>query len=100
MEDGSAVQGEEIDVSRDKPVNLRFINSWQNGGFFSLEAFSASGLIWSRNLWSEADLTANKILRVTWGRSAVPSSRSQSSCSCSSEGSKRRRGGDRVAVAF
>ncbi|KAL4955485.1 hypothetical protein BDW69DRAFT_204483 [Aspergillus filifer] len=51
VDDGSAMQGDEVDVPR---------------------AFAAAGSIWSRDFWAEAETASpnaqtNKIFRVTWG---------------------------------
>ncbi|KAL4781730.1 hypothetical protein BJX76DRAFT_313791 [Aspergillus varians] len=64
-EDGSFVQGDEVQVPRNEPVVLKY-HFLGERGFSSIEAFDASGIIWSRHFWSESSAPA-KILRVTWG---------------------------------
>lgn len=63
--DGSVIQGNEVQVPRKQPVefNYHFLGE---KGFSSIEAFDATGLIWSRNFWTKSTAPA-KILRVTWG---------------------------------
>jgi hypothetical protein len=63
--DGQFVQGDELTVPNGKTLELEY-HFLGNAGFSSLEAFDASGLIWRRDLWSEANAPP-KILRVTWG---------------------------------
>lgn len=63
--DGSVVQGNKTQVSINKPMELIY-HFLGEKGFSSIEAFDATGLIWSRHFWSESNAPA-KILRVTWG---------------------------------
>ncbi|KAL4885917.1 hypothetical protein BJY04DRAFT_230149 [Aspergillus karnatakaensis] len=63
--DGSAVQGDEVQVPKDEPLEFTY-HFLGDRGFSSIEAFDASGLIWSRHFWSESKAPAI-ILRVTWG---------------------------------
>ncbi|KAL4958887.1 uncharacterized protein BDV14DRAFT_207298 [Aspergillus stella-maris] len=71
VEGSNAVQGDEIDVPRDQDLKLNY-HFLGERGFSSIEAFDASGLIWSRNFWTEAEsanpnVQTNKLIRVTWG---------------------------------
>jgi hypothetical protein len=63
--DPSVVQGNETQVPINKSVELIY-HFLGEKGFSSIEAFDATGLIWSRHFWSESNEPA-KILRVTWG---------------------------------
>ncbi|KAJ5762716.1 hypothetical protein N7533_001397 [Penicillium manginii] len=64
--DGIALQGDEIDVSSNENLDLDY-HFLGEKGFSSIEAFDASGLIWSRRLWSEGQTSLPSILRITWG---------------------------------
>ncbi|KAL4912086.1 hypothetical protein BDW62DRAFT_216613 [Aspergillus aurantiobrunneus] len=66
---GLVVQGDEVKVPSNKPLEL-FYHFLGERGFSSIEAFDASGLIWSRHFWTETGAPA-KILRVTWGGARV-----------------------------
>ncbi|KAL4907094.1 hypothetical protein BDW74DRAFT_167098 [Aspergillus multicolor] len=67
--DGSAQQGDEITVPRTEHVQLKY-HFLGDRGFSTIEAFDASGLIWSRHFWSESQAPAT-IVRVTWGGARV-----------------------------
>lgn len=69
--DGEALQGDEIEVEKNAPLSLTY-DLLGSTGFFSVEAFDATGCIYRRNLWSEGKLeSGKKIMRVTWGGSRV-----------------------------
>ncbi|KAL4801768.1 hypothetical protein BDV18DRAFT_167157 [Aspergillus unguis] len=59
---GDGVQGDEV-LTEEVKINYHFLGE---RGFSSIEAFDASGMIWSRRFWSESNRPAT-ILRVTWG---------------------------------
>ncbi|PYI03685.1 hypothetical protein BO78DRAFT_431900 [Aspergillus sclerotiicarbonarius CBS 121057] len=63
--DGSALQGDEIQVLKQETLELDY-HFLGEKGFSSIEAFDTSGLLWRRHFWSESDAPAT-ILRVTWG---------------------------------
>ncbi|KAJ6024935.1 hypothetical protein N7540_005732 [Penicillium herquei] len=65
LADGSGVQGDEVQVQSSQTVELDY-HFLGEQGFSSIEAFDGSGLIWSRNFWSESKEPAT-ILRITWG---------------------------------
>ena len=67
MKDGSAMQGDETEVASRAGVALSYEVLGSNG-FSCIEAFDASGCIYRRDLWSEAEIPNSKtILRITWG---------------------------------
>lgn len=66
-----AGQGDEIEHTVGQPLELAY-HFLGEKGFFSIEAFDASGRIWSRNFWSESGSESHPTppptnLRVTWG---------------------------------
>lgn len=63
--DGSAMQGNEVQVPRRESMVLNY-HFLGEKGFSSIEAFDGTGLIWSRQFWTESAAPA-KVLRVTWG---------------------------------
>ncbi|KAJ5247125.1 hypothetical protein N7468_002108 [Penicillium chermesinum] len=69
--DGQSFQGDEVELVNMVPFELDY-HFLGEKGFSSIEAFDASGLIWRRNFWSEAQLPAT-ILRVTWRSKTVRS---------------------------
>ncbi|KAI9044316.1 uncharacterized protein KD926_001547 [Aspergillus affinis] len=65
-----AIQGDEIDVSSTEAPDLEY-HSLGERGFSSIEAFDASGLLWRRHFWSEAEeqktaAEKKKVPRITW----------------------------------
>ncbi|CAG8937245.1 unnamed protein product [Penicillium salamii] len=66
LKDRIALQGDEIEVSSGEVLNLDY-DFLGEKGFSSIEAFDASGMIWSRRLWSEDQTIPPTILRITWG---------------------------------
>lgn len=65
--DGLHVQGDEWETAHGKPLQLSY-HFLGNKGFSSIEAWDATGLVWKRILWAEAEVE-NKapLLRVSWG---------------------------------
>lgn len=66
-EDGSALQGDEIEVHGDSSLSLAY-DVLGSAGFSSIEAFDAAGRFYLRDLWSEAECEEGKrVVRITWG---------------------------------
>jgi hypothetical protein len=58
-------QGDEVQIPASEKLSLdhHFLG---NAGFSSIEAFDATGCIWSRHLWQESAQPAT-VVRVSWG---------------------------------
>ena len=67
MEDGSAMQGDKTEVVSGASATLSY-EVLGSSGFSSIDAFDASGCLYRRDLWAEADAVGGKtVLRITWG---------------------------------
>ena len=62
-----AWQGDEVEVANGEAVSLSY-EVLGSSGFSCVEAFDASGCLYRRDLWSEANAPERRtVLRITWG---------------------------------